>query len=535
MARTPLLRLVARLAAEHAEAARRGIPVDDLVGEGLTRREVLRGASALAALAVAPSRVPPRRATRGGSRIAIVGAGLAGLTAALALHDAGVAATVYEASGHVGGRIESDSASWAAGQVSEHCAELIDSGHATVRRLARRFGLPLDDLRGDDPPGATDTYFLDGGYYPLTQARRDFEPVFAALSRDVREAGFPTLHTRATPAGRALDAMSVRDWIATRVPGGTGSRLGRLLEVAYVVEYGLDATAQSALNLVYLLGSQPSRGGFAIFGSSDERFHVRGGNERLPQAIAAALPAGTIELGMRLTALARDRDGTLRLSFAGAPAVEADHVVLTPPFSVLRALDLAGAGFDAVKRRAIAELGYGTNAKLALQFHRRLWRTAGPWGRSSGSSFADVGYQNTWEVTRRQPGREGILVQYSGGSAGRALADTSPAGVTAAARAFLAQLGRVFPGIAAEWTGRATLSAPAVEPLRRGSYACWRVGQYTSLAGAERARSGRCHFAGEHCSIEFQGFMEGAASEGMRAAGEILRDLGRAGERAGAA
>ncbi|HBE27674.1 MAG TPA: hypothetical protein DDW25_02165 [Ktedonobacter sp.] len=55
---------------------------------------------------------------------------------------------------------------------------------------------------------------------------------------------------------------------------------------------------------------------------------------------------------------------------------------------------------------------------------------------------------------------------------------------------------------------------------------CWRVGQYTHFGGYEGMRQGPVHFAGEHCSVEFQGFMEGGAREGARAAQEIVQDLG---------
>jgi monoamine oxidase len=57
-----------------------------------------------------------------------------------------------------------------------------------------------------------------------------------------------------------------------------------------------------------------------------------------------------------------------------------------------------------------------------------------------------------------------------------------------------------------------------------GSYACWKVGQYTLFSGYEGMRQGNIHFASEHCSINFQGFMEGGAQEGTRAANEILTD-----------
>src|SRR5262249_25059771 len=89
----------------------------------------------------------------------------------------------------------------------------------------------------------------------------------------------------------------------------------------------------------------------------------------------------------------------------------------------------------------------------------------------------------------------------------------------------LKQLEHVFPGISQHYTGKAALSYPTGDPHLLGSYACWRVGQYTRFAGHEGVCQGPIHFAGEHCSVEFQGFMEGAAREGRRAAEEIVRVL----------
>ncbi len=66
---------------------------------------------------------------------------------------------------------------------------------------------------------------------------------------------------------------------------------------------------------------------------------------------------------------------------------------------------------------------------------------------------------------------------------------------------------------------------PALDPNLNLSYSYWRVGQYTAFSGYEKQRQGNVHFAGEHCSQDYQGFMEGGASEGVRAGGEILTDL----------
>jgi monoamine oxidase len=329
--------------------------------------------------------------------------------------------------------------------------------------------------------------------------------------------------------------MSVYDWIESRVPGGHRSPLGQLLDVAYNIEYGAESTDQAALNLVYLLGYKARPGNFAIFGASDERYHVAGGNERLPQTIAADLAArGTSVLtGWRMTSIARQKDGSYALAFAGVKTpVVADQVVLALPFAVLRTLDYGRAGFDDLKDVAIQELGRGRNDKLQLQFRSRLWNHTGAWpGISNGSTYADTGYQNTWDVSRGQAGATGILVDYTGGNVAASFRPSTPysdatnPATAAYARTFLGQLEPVYPGITAQWNGKATLSVPALDPSLNCSYSYWRVGQYTAFSGYEKQRQGNVHFAGEHCSVDFQGFMEGGASEGVRAGGEILTDL----------
>src|SRR5438270_12380673 len=73
-------------------------------------------------------------------RIAIVGAGIAGLNAALTLQDAGLSCSIYEASDRIGGRMHSDTTTWADGMVIECRGEFIDSAHKTIYQLVRRLG-----------------------------------------------------------------------------------------------------------------------------------------------------------------------------------------------------------------------------------------------------------------------------------------------------------------------------------------------------------------------------------------------------------
>jgi monoamine oxidase len=541
VARTPSLRLIERLAREHAEAERLGVTaaeVRERRAEGAySRREFLKrsGAAGLAAGLLGPAVLarPVRAASGSTARIAIVGAGIAGLNAALTLQDKGLASTVYEASDHLGGRMHSDRGYWANGQVSEFCGELIDSNHTTILGLASRFNLPVGDLLAAEPAGSTETYWFLGGRYSPAQADSDFGPVRDAAKRDLTAAGYPTLYNKFKPAGYALDQMSVYDWIETRVPGGHASAFGRLLDVAYNEEYGAETTDQSSLNILYLLAYQPGPNGFEVFGVSDERYHIAGGNQQLPEAIAATL--ADVRTGWRMTSIATNADGTVSLCFAtaaGTVAVTADQVILTTPFPVLRTLDYSRAGFDNLKQTAITQLGAGRNSKLQLQFANRYWNTSGPWGISNGDSYTDLGYQNAWDVTRAQAGPTGIMVNYCGGNTAAAFAPSTPYSnaaqnpqVATYARSFLKQLETVFPGISRQWNGKATLSTSFRDPNLLCSYSYWKVGQYTAFSGYEGAAQRAIHFAGEHCSQNFQGFMEGGAAEGARAALEIYHAL----------
>jgi monoamine oxidase len=497
----------------------------------LSRRGFLAGAGATAALLTVP------RLARAGvttPRIAIVGGGMSGLAAAITLQDAGYGSTVYESQARLGGRMFSNNTGyWNDGQVSEWGGELIDTAHVTIQGFAKRFNLPLDDMFSSQPRGSTETYYFNGQYYSKAQADADFQAVYRALQDDRREAGYPTLYNQANAAGIALDNMSVYDWIESRVPGGHNSQMGRLLDDAYVIEYGAASTDQSALNLVYLLGYQPNSTELSMFGRSDERYHVRGGNNLIPQAVAGALST-PVQMNMRLIAIATNSDTSYTLTFrngSSTKTVVADLVILTVPFAVMSGVDTSKAGFDALKQTAISQLGQGRNGKLQLQYTSRLWNTQGAWGLSNGTSYSDAGYQTTWEVSRGQPGTSGLLVDYTGAGTTLAMSTKVPfttiadKNVKTDAARFTSQIEQVFPGLKALWNGKATSSIPHLDPNFGCSYSYWKVGQYHAFSGYEKVRQGNIFFAGEHCSQDFQGFMEGAASEGVRAANEIIAQL----------
>ena len=510
MARTPLFETVQRAAAEAAAETPRS-----------TRKEFLRDAAvAGAALGAFGALAPRARASAPAGRVVVVGAGLAGLSAAYALQSAGVEAELHEASDRVGGRCWTIRDAFADGQIAEHGGELIDQGHTQVRQLAKTLGLRLDNLVAAEQNGTEATNWFDGARYSYAEATADLKAQWQKIHSDVSAASYPTLWNSFTQRGWELDHMSIVDWIEETFPGGIDSKVGRLLDVAYNIEYGAESSEQSALNLLYLLGYS-GQGQLRIFGPSNEKYHVRGGNDQLATGLAQRL-GGRITVGSELTAIRATAGGRWELTFRQANAtrtITADRVVLAIPFSIMRSsVEFSRAGFERLKVTAIREQGMGTNSKLHLQFATRVWRARG----FNGETYSDRGYQNTWEVTRAQPGTSGILVDYTGGAVGASFGSGTP---TTRAQQFLSQLEPVLPGVTNAWNGRATVDYWPGYRWTKGSFSYWKVGQYTKFAGMEGARQGTCHFAGEHTSIDFQGYLNGAVETGQRAAAEILADL----------
>ena len=527
-----------RLFAATSEAERRGMPVEDVLGEAdaartIDRREFLRkGAGAGAAIAVGGAILRPGRSDAApGPRIAIVGAGLAGIRCADVLwngrrHKAPLASTVYEAdTSHVGGRCWSLRGFFSDGIVAEHGGAFINTDHKHIRDLAHELGLTLEVAGGGDLPVGEEIYRFDDEPYTVAEATADWRTIGRDVFRAASEAApFPQLFDSFTPQGRRLDRMSVPEWLID-VGIGTRSKFGRLLLADSVSEYGGDPHDQSALNLIGLLGL----GRRLDLASYDENLHVIGGNDQIVTGMVDRLPAGTIKQGYALVALAERTAGDYRLTFRVGDAyrdVIADHVVLALPFSTLRDVDLSNARLTQRKLNAIATMGMGQNAKIHVELEHKTWPPLG----YAGSSYTDWhGYCVAWDdsVPRGPDGAPAILLGFPGGHIGAnkltgAAHGRAPGGDV---RWFLDQIEPIFPGTKAAYSGRAYEDHWSVDPWHRGAYSFYRVGQYTSIAGIEKVQEGRVHFAGEHTDVEDQGFLNAAVTTGKRAAREILRQV----------
>jgi monoamine oxidase len=525
-----------RLFALHDRSARTGIPVDELIGAagaGPTRRELLIGAGGLAAgaaLAAAPSGALARALRHGPARprVAIVGAGLAGLRCAHLLWTespgAPVPTTVYEANpDRAGGRCWTLRGFFDGGLITEHGGSFINSDQIPIRRLARRLGLREEIVNGGDLPRGDEVFLIDRRLYTYPEANADWHdigyPAFAAAAKEM-----------STAAGAArLDRMSVPEWLEhSRI--GAHSRFGKLMLADTVTENGGDPSEQSALDLIVLLSGNP-RSSLIPLPGDDERYHIVGGNDQIVSGMIGQLPPGTVRHDHVLVAVREHADRTIGLVFdVGGRTVErtADRVVLALPFSRLRHVDLRHSGLSNTKRRVIATMGMGTNAKIHLELSHKTWPALG----YSGVIYGE--WQRlacAWDDSVQLGPDAGptLYLAFPGGRVGHT-------GLTGAAHGpaptrdatwALKEIEPAFPGTIAAYTGRAYEDHWSRDPWVHGAYSYYRVGQAVSYGQLAGAREGRFLFAGEHTSIDNIGFLDGAVETGERAARELLRQLGR--------
>lgn len=517
--KTKLLRVLQRAHKLNIIARKRGKPLDEVIDEDNTRRnytrrrfigDTLKASAALAIPGVlqacTTSRLPAS-GQPGLPSIAIAGAGIAGLHAAHILNKSNIRVQVFEASKRPGGRMMSAHNLVAEGTTTELGGEFIDSSHIDILNLCREFDLPLIDTYAESETGLIrDAFFFNGSSYTEEDVIHAFSPYSNRIQNDIDSLPDEISYRSVEPV--SADMMSVAEYLQSM---GMEGWLYKLFEAAYIGEYGLELERQSALNFLYLFDPDVSEG-FHVFGDSDERYKIKGGNDQLPAKLAAAMQ-DQISYEYQLESIS-GHGNKYKLSFSNGKEVTADFVVLALPFTILRNMKM-DIGLSPVKKKCIQELGYGTNSKLFAGYTERSWRSQG----FQGFVFSDA-FQNGWESSQLQNNNQGpaSYTFFMGGAKGESLKKQDYP-------AFVEHLNKVFPDSAGKYNGRhAAFNWPSF-PLVKASYTCYMPGQYTSIGGAEAEPAGNVFFAGEHCSFEFQGFMNGAAETGRQAAEMILSRL----------
>ncbi len=518
-----------------------------MLDQRLCRRRLLQVSGAALGAAVLPTvrnrldagtpRPHSRHARSGNAGVIIVGSGIAGLGCAYRLWCAhGIASQVYEYDTVPGGRIRTFRGYFDDGQHVEDHAEFINPEHTATLHLAASFGLDLDNT--DRYPAGThpsdQVYRFGGQTWSQAQVNQDWHDWGWKLFHDAAftTAPWPQLYDRNNPGGRQFDQMSVTEWIDAYVPGGARSDFGALCVSAVLDGYGGPPDEQSALNLVYLLGQDDSRGNDVQprntpqLAGADEKWHIHGGNDQLISGLIDRLPTGTVSLAQQLVAVRPGGNGFVCTFESNGTAhdVDGDHVVLALPFTTLRLIDLSAVDIQRLHRQAIEEEPLGSNAKFFVQCATRVWNQP---DHSTGESYCDGVVQGPWDTTTYQPGTAGILVALPGGTVGEdwgsryGLDSYLGAPPPAMLEDYLDQFDQLFPGVKAGYNGKSYFVWSSGDPHILGAYSYLKVGQYTGFNGIQGKREGNLHFAGEQTSVDFQGYIEGGLRSGYRCADEV--------------
>lgn len=456
-------------------------------------------------------------------RVAIIGAGIAGLNAAYQLKQAGVSATVYEARSRVGGRMLSTRLD--DGLVIDLGAELINTDHTDMLALVKEFNIGLFNKLKDAAlsPYPKEAYWFDGVSYSEAQLVDDLRPIAAQISDDSRR-----LYQDWEANAPLFDQWSVSDYLNQHADKFAAAPYIRaLLESAIRTEYGAEPDESSALQLLFIL---PEVNGQSVelLSYSDEAYAVRGGSAQITDAVANALP-GQIHMNKALLAV-ESQGAEYRLKFADKTEEIADIVIITLPFPALRHVIL-NVPLPELFRDFIKEAGLGANEKVIASFTERFWHQ--PNGFSL-AAWSDLGFAEVWDETQRQPERDdGALNFFLGGNQARQLNKIN--NIKPLGELFVAQLDGFIPGAIDAATGTFLKSGWGQNRYTSGGYANFTPGQLTKFAEyfwieagkpfRQQVGFGNLIFAGEHLSDAYYGFMEGGAQTGRLAATLALEKM----------
>ena len=434
-----------------------------------------------------------------GTSVVVVGAGLAGLAAARTLSADNAAVTVVEARDRVGGRVWTLRNGFEAAQHAEAGADLIEEEQSNLLGFGARAPFrPVRILRRG---------FASAGRQHGTRIR-DFEDGWEELQRALRDAlhEYRLAEEQWTgPIARRLGSFSVAEWLARQGAGRKARDTAKRLRGFFLAEPG-DLSLLALLDQV-ASDDSPAQGKF---------FRLRGGNDRLPAALASTL-GNAIHLdttavlirqdARRASVSVTDRTGTL-------VQIPADYLVVALPATTLKDIRFEPS-LPEPQRRAIESLPYGTVTKALLQFTRPFWRR-----RDRPQAFGtDLDIGAVWDANEEQGGsrRPGILTLFGGASTSLSL------------QRLLARSNRQPLVSRLRWLGaskaselRAVQSVTwEAERWSRGGYAYFGAGYDPGLRQWLARPFGRVVFAGEHTSWKGQGYMEGAVVSGLRAAAEV--------------
>lgn len=476
----------------------------------LSRRDFLVRSAVAASLVALPRR--PGWAATSSTDVIVVGAGLAGLNAALTLEDAGLAVLVLEGRDRVGGKILTFDR---VPGLPEAGGQSIGSGYGRIIDAARRSNLELDDQLPQALRHPDTALILEGR--PIAKAAWRDSPrnPFPAALRDL----MPWQYTPMAMA-RGNPLASVEDWFSPKHAAADVSMheflraqgaSEAMIDLAYDTNtsYGTSAHDVSALMMAFVEAFTRAQRNL-----KPAVYKARGGNQRIPEGMAQRLKGG-VRLRQTVTAIRSDANGVTVLTQDGQ-RYSAKAAVCALPFSTLRHVrfdpPLAGPQGEAVKT-----LPHQMITQIAIEARRPFWESDG----LPPSMWTDSPIGRVFAIRRSADDDEvsSLLVTAYGHKA----AYLDRLGAAGAARRAISEIEGIRP--AAKGRLRVVQQHSwALDPFAAGDWAYFSPGTVTRFMPAMFQPHGRVHFCGEQTAVGARG-MEGAMESGERAALEIALAL----------
>jgi len=447
-------------------------------------------------------------------RVIVVGAGLAGLTAAVDLTSAGAEVTVLEARDRVGGRTHGVSVS--EGVVADGGGAYLGALHTELLALVREHGLALvsTEMAGDSTFLLADRRTTSATRMPALNAVA-LGDLFDRLEELVAQVR-PEAPWRSPWAGR-LDRVSAARWLADEHLHPDAQTffplfLGEMMAA--------DPTAISALHMAFYLHSGGGIRFLNAFEGGAQQWRISGGAHLLCQALAERL-SQRVRLRQPVCAIDQDGDGVVVHCISDVDGTQskyfADRVIVAVPPLLAQGIEFRPA---LRAPRATAATGRGCAIKVHLSYPAALWREQG----LSGWSLSAHGPLLSTVDDSPPDQSAGVLTGFVTGAAASAF---GPLPSDQKREAVLTHARWLFPQLPPPT--RCTVTDWLAEKYSRGCYAAlFGLGDWLRLGPTLTEPYGRIHWAGTETSLEFFGLMEGAIRSGRRVATEVIRDGERA-------